>query len=86
MKHPSVHILDLTGGVASFSLLKISQIFREMAAGEVLEIRGCDRATRSDLLKILPSGDYHLIYEKDDTDGCVRILKNAVDASIRSHE
>ncbi|MFP4348636.1 MAG: hypothetical protein ACOC3W_05520 [Thermodesulfobacteriota bacterium] len=86
MKQPSVHILDLRGGVASFSLLKISQFFREMAAGDVLDVRGCDAETRSDLVKILPSGSYHLIYEAEAPDRCIRILKKTADESIHSHE
>lgn len=86
MKQSSVHILDLKGGVASFSLLKISQFFREMAAGDVLEVRGCDAETRADLVKILPPGSYHLIYEGEAPDRCIRILKNTTDESIHSHE
>ena len=86
MKQTSVHILDLKGGVASFSLLKISQFFREMVAGDVLEVCGCDAETRADLLKILPSGAYHLIYEDKAPDRCIRILKNTADESVPSHE
>ncbi len=86
MKQSSVPILDLRGGVASFSLLKISQFFREMAAGEVLEIRGCDADTRADLVKILPPGSYRLVCEEEIPDPCIRILKKTDDDSIHSHE
>lgn len=82
MKQSSAHILDLRGGVVSFSLLKISQYFREMAAGEVLEVRGFDADTRADLVKILPPGSYRLVYEDAAPDRCIRILKNRADESI----
>ncbi|GBC63494.1 hypothetical protein DENIS_4488 [Desulfonema ishimotonii] len=46
--------IDLSGVEISFSLLKITQIFREMRVGERLEIKGCDAETRTDIFKILP--------------------------------
>ena len=82
MKPSSVHILDLSGGVASFSLLKISQCFREMGAGDVLEVRGCDADTRADLVKILPPGSYRLVFEGAAPERCIRILKNRADEPI----
>lgn len=81
MRHKSNHILDFRGIVSSFSLLKICQFFKEMAVGEILEIRGCDADTRADLFKILPPVSYRLAREDADPDSCIRIVKTESDPS-----
>lgn len=65
MKRQPARIIDVSGEFSPFTLLKISQIFREMAAGDVLEIRECDTETRSDLMRILPSDACRLSIEDD---------------------
>jgi len=57
----SDHILDLRGAISPISLLKVSQVFREMDEKEVLEILCRDLDTRTDILKVLPSFSYELI-------------------------
>jgi hypothetical protein len=57
--HPQV--IDITGIDGPFALLKISQIFREMGAGDVLEIVGCEPDTRSDLFRVLPAPSWRLM-------------------------
>lgn len=61
MGHQKPLGIDLTGIDASFALLKVSQIFRKMRAGEVLEIRGCAPDLRSDLLRVLPATAYRVL-------------------------
>lgn len=64
MQQDSVRVIDIRGEHSPFTLLKIAQIFREMAAGDVLEIRQCDPETRSDLTRILPPEACRLTVEE----------------------
>jgi TusA-related sulfurtransferase len=73
-RHPA-RIINIRGEYSPFSLLKISQIFREMAAGDILEIRQCDPETRSDLTRILPPETCRLVVdEAGETDAQMRKL------------
>ena len=47
------HILDLRGMIIPLTLLKISQVFRKIEAGDIMEIMGTDPDTRRDFLKVL---------------------------------
>ena len=69
MERQPAHIIDVSGEFSPFTLLKISQVFRGMAAGDVLEIRECDPETRSDLMRILPSDACRLSIDDDDVQG-----------------
>ncbi|MFP4306649.1 MAG: sulfurtransferase TusA family protein [Desulfococcaceae bacterium] len=69
--------IDLTGIAGPFALLKISQIFREMETGEILEIVGCDPDTRSDLFRVLPAPSWRLL-EGAGEPGRFRIQKRNV--------
>jgi TusA-related sulfurtransferase len=55
------HILDLRGAIPPITLLKVSQVFREMKPQEILEILCRDPDTRTDLFKVLPPFSYELI-------------------------
>jgi len=55
------HILDLRGAIPPITLLKASQVFREMKPHEILEILCRDPDTRTDLFKVLPPFSYELI-------------------------
>jgi len=55
------HILDLRGAIPPITLLKVSQVFREMKEQETLEILCRDPDTRTDLFKVLPPFSYELI-------------------------
>ncbi len=59
-KHPD-HILDLRGAIPPITLLKVSQVFREMQNQEILEILYRDPDTHRDIFKVLPSYSYELI-------------------------
>ena len=54
------HRLDLRGAIIPFSLLKVSQVFKIIKPGELLEILCSDPDTRIDLFKILPDSAYEL--------------------------
>ncbi len=53
MREPDL-ILDLRGVPEPISLLKASRVFGEMNADCILEIRGDDPDTRTDLFRVLP--------------------------------
>ena len=55
------HLLDIRGAIIPFTLLKITQAFRELRAGETIEILVGDPDTRDDLFKVLPASLYELI-------------------------
>ena len=61
LKLKADYILDLRGSISPITLLKVTKKFREMKADEVLEIRGRDPETRSDVFKVLPDFSYELI-------------------------
>jgi TusA-related sulfurtransferase len=55
------HKLDLRGAIVPFSLLKVSQEFKQMDPGETLEVCLSDPDTPTDLFKILPGSLYELM-------------------------
>jgi TusA-related sulfurtransferase len=68
MERQPAHIINVSGEFSPFTLLKISQIFREMAAGDILEIRQCDPETRSDLVRILSPDTCRLVIDDENGD------------------
>ena len=54
------HRLDLRGAIIPFSLLKVSQVFKIIKPGELLEILCSDPDIKKDLFKILPHSSYEL--------------------------
>ena len=61
MKRKADHILDFRGSISPISLLKLTQVFREMKPNEILEILGSDLDTRTDVFKVLPGDSYDLL-------------------------
>ena len=53
--------LDLRGLISAFALLKASNAFKELKAGETLEILGSGSETSTELLKVLPSASYEIV-------------------------
>ena len=63
-------VIDVTHFVSWFSLLKVTQVFREMKSHDILEVRGADTDTREDLFKILPKSAYQILtIDREDDDG-----------------
>ncbi len=62
MKHKADYILDFKGSISSISLLKVTRIFKEMKAGQFIEISGLDPDLKKDLLKVLPESSYEVIF------------------------
>ncbi len=63
MAQAPAHIIDVDGEFSPFTLLKICKVFREMAAGDILEIRDCDPETRIHVIRILPADACRLTVE-----------------------
>ena len=55
------HKIDLRGAIIPFTLLKVSQAFKMINPGEILEVLWSDPETQNDLFKILPDSSYELI-------------------------
>ena len=55
------HKLDLRGAIIPFTLLKVSQVFRSIHPGDILEVLWNDPDTPTDLFKILPEACFELI-------------------------
>lgn len=61
MRSKANHILDLSETILPLALLKVTEAFRKIKKGEILEILTEDRETRDDLFKVLPSSLYQLM-------------------------
>jgi TusA-related sulfurtransferase len=61
LKSKADYCLDFRGAIAPITLLKTTQVFRQMKENEILEILGRDSGTRTDLFKVLPPFSYELI-------------------------
>jgi TusA-related sulfurtransferase len=59
------HYLDLRGAITPLTLLKATEVFRQMKLNEVLEVIGRDADTRNDLLKVLPPLSFDLIANEE---------------------
>lgn len=57
------YLLDFRGSISSISLLKITRIFNEMKALEIMEILGLDPDTLQDLFKVLAESSYEVIHK-----------------------
>ena len=55
------HKLDLRGAIIPFTLLKVSQVFKSIHPGDILEVLWNDPDTPTDLFKILPEACFELI-------------------------
>lgn len=70
------HVLDLRGMIIPLTLLKITQAFRNINAGETMDIFGSDPDTRKDFLKVLGSASCEVLRIKNEKDGyLIRLRK-----------
>jgi TusA-related sulfurtransferase len=85
LKPRADHYLDLRGAIPPISLLKVTQVFREMKPDEILEILGRDPDTRTDMFKIIPNFAYDLInIEEMERDASYRVhMKKRTDVKNR---
>jgi len=57
----SIRVLDLKGMIAPLTFLKITQAFRQVKTGGIIEIIGNDVETRENLSKILGASSHELL-------------------------
>jgi len=60
-----VHHLDLRGTISPITLLKVSQVFREMGTGQILEVLASDPDTKEEIFRVLNPSQYELIETKE---------------------
>jgi TusA-related sulfurtransferase len=68
-------ILDLNGIITPLALLKVTEAFRKMKKGDILEILTEANETRNDIFKVLNASSYEII-EISETESVYRILLN----------
>ncbi|MEA1969398.1 MAG: sulfurtransferase TusA family protein [Thermodesulfobacteriota bacterium] len=72
-------LLDLRGSISVFTLLKVSNTFRELPGGEILEVLWSNPETSPLIFKILPESSYEVIkmeeIKKDETWFRIQIKK-----------
>ncbi len=61
MQTKANYILDFRQTLASFALLKMTQVLREMNKDEVLEIITRDGDVRTDVFKVIPAASCEVI-------------------------
>jgi TusA-related sulfurtransferase len=64
----TTHKFDLRETFTLFTFLKVTQTFREMKDGEILQIKGDDPKTRKEIFKVLYTMNYAVIETKEDGD------------------
>ena len=57
---------DLREAITPFALLKVTQAFRDMKPGDILEIVGDDPKTRREMFKVLQTVNYTVVDTKED--------------------
>lgn len=55
------HKLDLREAITPFALLKVTQAFRDMTPGDILQVTGDDPKTRKEMFKVLQTGNYTVV-------------------------
>ena len=64
------HILDLRGIIAPVTLLKVTQTFRRINSGEILEILVKDSDTRMQIFRVLQTSHYRLMNIEEESSFC----------------
>jgi len=55
------HKFDLREAIVPFAFLKVTQAFRDMKPGDMLQLRGDDPKTRKEIFKVLHSVHYTVV-------------------------
>jgi TusA-related sulfurtransferase len=67
---------DLQEAITPFTFLKVTQAFREMKAGEILQVTGNDPKTRREIFQVLNTFHYAVIdIEEDGNYYCICLKK-----------
>ena len=61
-----MHKFDLRKAITPFALLKVTQAFRDMEPGDILQVMGDDPKTRREMFKVLQTVNYTVVDTKED--------------------
>ena len=61
-----MHKFDFREAFKPFTLLKVTQAFREMKPGDILEVVGDDPKTRREIFKVLQTVNYTVVDTEED--------------------
>lgn len=62
------HKFDLREAITPFAYLKVSQAFRDMEPGDILQVVGDDPKTREEIFKVLQTANYTVVNTEVDND------------------
>lgn len=57
---------DLREAITPFALLKVTQAFRDMKPGDILQVVGDDPKTRREMFKVLQTVNYTVVDTEED--------------------
>jgi TusA-related sulfurtransferase len=60
------HRLDLREAITPFALLKVTQAFRDMKPGDMMQVTGDDPKTRKEIFKVLHTVHYSVVDTQED--------------------
>lgn len=68
METKIMHKFDLREAITPFAYLKVSQAFRDMEPGDILQVVGDDPKTREEIFKVLQTANYTVVNTEVDND------------------
>jgi TusA-related sulfurtransferase len=63
-----MHKFDFREAITPFAFLKVTQAFRDMKPGEILQVTGDDPKTRREIFKVLQTVHYTVVDTEEDGD------------------
>jgi TusA-related sulfurtransferase len=70
------HKFDLREVIAPFAFLKVTQAFRDMKPGDILQVKGDDPKTRMEIFKVLHTVRYTVVDTREEGNYyCISIKK-----------
>jgi TusA-related sulfurtransferase len=71
-----IHKFDLREAITPFAFLKVTQAFRDMKPGEILQVTGDNPKTRKEIFKVLQTVNYTVVdTEEDNNFYCICLRK-----------
>jgi TusA-related sulfurtransferase len=62
------HKFDLREAITPFAFLKVTQAFRDMKPGDILQVTGDDPKTRKEIFKVLHTVHYTVVDTQENGD------------------
>lgn len=76
METKNIHKFDLREAIAPFAFLKVTQAFRDMKTGEILQLMGDNPKTLEEIFKILQTVNYTVVdTEENNNFYCICLRK-----------